>query len=509
MIYGIDDLRQGFSVEADVVVVGSGAGGAVAAANFAAAGLRTIVLEAGPKVRNEDMTRNAPEFLRKYYWEAGVRMLLGSGAFPCMSGRCLGGTTVINSAIMFKLPDWVRTLWIAEDGLPELADPALDAAYERVFAISRVEPTPMEAMGRRNLLTRDILQAAGMKGAPLPRAVQGCEASSDCLTGCAAGAKKSVDRTYLPRAVHDGAEIFTCASVERVLMEGGRAVGVTGYVVDPETRVQLAPFTVRAARVVLAAGALHTPVLMLRSGITGGGTVGGTFQAHISSVAMGFMDEVVDPWVGATQGWGAFSDRVPGMKFEALWGPTSLIAAQWSGLGPAFYEILPEVRRVVMIPLVYRANVTGRVRARSNGLPDARLWIPKEEMWVVMRELKRVVDAMLQLGAEFVFTGVRGVPDKIRTAADAELLLSSNIRPRHIAMTANHVFGSCRMSSDPRRGVVDASGKVHGVDGLWICDASIFPSPSAVNPQATVMALSDVISRRMADLDLHARVTLT
>jgi choline dehydrogenase-like flavoprotein len=504
MILGVDDLRKGFQVEADVLVIGSGAGGAVAAANFAAAGMRTVVLEAGPRVATQDMTRDAPEFLRKYYWEGGVRMLLGSGAFPSMSARCLGGTTVVNSAIMFKLPDWVRGQWVADDNLPELNDPSIDLAFERVFRNLKVAPTPMSAMGRRNLLTRDILQAAGMEGAPLPRAVHGCEASSDCLTGCAAGAKQSVDRNYLPQAVADGATIYTCASVDRLLIQGGKAVGATGFVVDPETRLELAPFTVKAPRVVVAAGAMHTPVLLLRSGITGGGMVGGTFQAHISSVAMGFMNEVVDPWVGATQGWGAFSDRVPGLKFEALWGPTSLIAAQWAGVGPAFYEVMPELRRIVMIPLVYRAKVTGRVRAKRNGLPDARMWIPSAEMWVVLSELKRVVDAMLKLGAESVFTGVRGVPDKIRTAEDSAKLLSHDILPRHVTMTANHVFGSCRMSSDPRRGVVDAHGKVYGVDGLWICDASVFPSPSAVNPQGTVMALSDVNSRRIAGLDLLA-----
>jgi choline dehydrogenase-like flavoprotein len=504
MIHDFDAVRGGFDIQADAIVVGSGAGGAVAAANLAAAGLRTVVIEAGPKVDVADMTRDGPEFMRKYYWEGGLRMLLGSGTFPAMSGRCLGGSTVMNSAIMFALPRWVRDIWIDGDGLDSLRGPALDQAFERVFRVTRTATTPMAVMGKRNLMTRDVLDAAGMKSKPLARAVDGCVGSGDCLTGCAAGAKQSMDRSYLPRAVADGAEIFTCSSVERVLMQGTRAVGVEGHVVDPDTRQQVGVFRVHAPRVLLAAGAMHTPVLLLKSGIKGGGLVGGTFSAHISAFAMGIMRETVDPWHGATQGWGAFSDQVQGVKFESLWGPTALIAAQWGGLGQDFYDMLPDIKRALLIPLVYRGNVTGRVRAKRNGLPDARLWVPKEEGWVMMREIKRVVDVMLAMNAEYVNTGVRGVPSRIRTAEEAETLLSRKIRPRHLKMTCNHVFSSCRMSARADRGVVDQQGRVYGLDGLWLCDASIFPSGSAVNPQGTVMALSDMISRRIANLDLMA-----
>ena len=500
MIYGLDDVRHGFDIEADAVVVGSGAGGAVAATNLAAAGLRTVLIEAGPRVTESEMTRNGPEFLSKYYWEGGLRVLTGSGAYPSMAGRCLGGSTVVNSAIMFALPDWVRKTWIAEDGLDALADPALDRAYARVFAQTRTAPTPMEAMGKRNLMTRDIFNAANLESAPLPRAVQGCRGTSDCLTGCATGAKQSVDRSYLPHGVNDGLEVYTCAMADRVLTEGSRAVGVEGRVVDPEGRTTLATWRVRAPRVFVAAGTTHTPVLLLRSGIRQRGTVGGTFQAHISGYAVGVMEEVIDPWVGATQGWGAFSDRVQGLKFESLWASTSLIAAQWGGIGQEAYTLLPDLKHACTIALVYRAKVHGRVTPRRNGMPNAKLYIPKEEMWVVMRELKRIVDGMRACGARYVYTGIKGVSGQLRTAEDAEQLLSTRILPKHVTMTANHTFGSCRMSADSSRGTVDVHGAVHGVEGLWLCDASIFPSPSAVNPQATVMALSDLISRRVGGL---------
>ncbi len=497
-----DEVKGGYALDADVVVVGSGAGGAVAAANFAKAGLRTVLIEAGPPVTPDEMTRDGKTFLSKYYWEGGLRMLVGSGAYPTMSGRCLGGSTVVNSAITFRLPDWVRKEWIEDSGLSHLEGPALDAAYDRMFEAVSAAPTPLDVMGRKNEVCRDVLDAAGVPNKPLPRAVKGCIGAGDCLTGCRQGAKQSVDRSILPQAAADGAQIMPWSHAERILFEDGRAVGVEGRVVRTEGRVQTGRFTVRAPKVVVAAGALHTPVLLQRSGVTLRGRVGGTFAAHVAGLALGVMPEPVQPWRGATQGWGGFSPHVRGLKFEALWGPTALMAAEWGGVGPSLYRMMPDIEHAAMVVLVYRARTKGSVRAKRNGMPDPRLWIPAPEVAVVTREAHRLTEAFLKVGARYVFTGVKGLPDRIERIDQAQGLLSPHLRGRHLTMTANHVFCSCPMGPDPDRSVVGLDGRVHGVPGVWIADASVFPSPSAVNPQMTVMAMADMISRQAADLPL-------
>src|SRR6266511_27131 len=187
MIYELDEVRRGFDIDCDAVVVGSGAGGAMAAANLARAGLRTVVLEAGPRIRAEDMTRDAPLFLARYFWDGGLRMIGGTTQIPSLQGRCLGGATVVNSAIMLELPAWVRSIWREQPGVQLFEGPALARAYQRVFERLGVGPTPMAVMGRRNLTVKRALEAVGIAGAPLPRAVVDCKGCGDCLTGCVDG----------------------------------------------------------------------------------------------------------------------------------------------------------------------------------------------------------------------------------------------------------------------------------------------------------------------------------
>jgi choline dehydrogenase-like flavoprotein len=356
----------------------------------------------------------------------------------------------------------------------------------------------MTVMGRRNLLMKEALEAAGIEGHPLPRAVAGCEGCGDCITGCHEERKQSVDRAYLPNLLHHGGEVMTCSVVDRVLVEGGRAVGVRGHVVDVESWRTTGEFTVRAPRVIMSAGVAHTPLILNDSGLGGGGLVGKTLYVHLTGGGVALMDELVEPWHGATQGWGAFSPDIRGLKYEALWAAPSLIAVNWGGLGAAWLRGLQEFRHSTVFALVYKGRVSGRVGRWPGGMPRLDIQIPKDEIRVLMRGMKAIVDGFLRIGARAVTTTVFGVPERMKTLKETEALLSDRIRPRDCHMTFNHMFGSCRMSADPRRGPVDLEGRLRGVEGVWVADASLFPGPSAVNPQATIMALSDVVSRRIA-----------
>lgn len=503
MIYHFNDLKDGYTVDADVVIVGSGAGGAVAAVNFAAAGFRTVVVEAGQQIRAEDMTRDAPNFMAKHFWDGGLRMLMGSAPIPCMQGRALGGSTVSNSAIMLKLPDWVRQEWIEKDGLTSLGSDAFDAAFERVFRTTNTAPTPEAVQGPRNYSIRDALASMGVHGVPLPRAVKDCHGCGDCLVGCASGAKQSVDRSYIPTAVRDGADVYTCSEVERILMDGDQAIGIEGVVIDNRTWERTGKFRVNARRVIVAGGAIQSPVLLQRSGITHRGAVGGTLAAHLSGGVVGMMTEVMHPWVGATQGWGAISEEIRGMKFESLWADPSVLLVKWGHYGEEFLRRLGDIKHLTIGAVVYRGRCSGSVRVRRDGSPRPTFWIPKEEAQTVFRGMKLLTDGLFNVGAKSVYLGrMPGINGEVFSKEEANVLLSKKLAGRHLPMTGNHIFCSVRMTSDPKTPVAP-DGSVRGVKGIWVTDASIFPSPTAVNPQATVMALSDIITRQVAELPLH------
>lgn len=499
MIYRLDDVAAGFDVDCDDLVVGSGAGGSVAAANLAAAGRKVVVVEAGPEVPAAQMTRDAPKFMAKHFWDGGLRMIGGTAQIPSLQARCLGGGTVVNSAIILKLPDWVRKLWVAESGMSLFAEQALEDAYARVFERLSVGPTPMAVMGRRNARMAEAFAAAGIEGAPLPRSVSGCKACADCLTGCVGGHKQSMDRTYLSDAITDGAQVFTCSEVDRLLFAQGRTCGVVGRVRMPGTRRVVAKFKIAAKRVILAAGTIHTPVILQRSGVRQRGLVGGSLQAHLGAGIVGIVDEVVEPWHGATQGWGAFSDKIPGLKYESLWAPASILMAKWGGVGHAFLRSIREVRQAVVLAAVYRGKMHGSVRTTRFGGPAMRLWVPNSEVHAVLRGLKIAADALLNHGARYVHTGMLGVPERLFNVRDTEILREKRFGARDMHMTLNHIFGSCPIGVDPKRSVADPTGRVRDVEGVYIADASLFPSASAVNPQATINALCDILSRGWAE----------
>ena len=263
-----------------------------------------------------------------------------------------------------------------------------------------------------------------------------------------------------------------------MLIKGDRAVGVEGRVVDPRGLKKLGRFTVRARQVVLAGGAVQTPVLLLGSGIHANHTVGSTFFAHIGGGMVGVMDEVVEPWLGATQGWGAFSHEIRGLKYESLWASPAVLMVRWGDAGDAFMRRLDEVKNAVVLAYVYRAKVTGRVGRRFDGSPAVSIHIPEDEARVTLRAAKTAADALLKIGARYVHTGLPYVVDEMRTPQDTQTLVDGRVRAKHLQMTMNHIFGSCRMAAD-RSGTVDETGKVAGGwKGCTCATAASSPAPA-------------------------------
>jgi choline dehydrogenase-like flavoprotein len=487
------NVRRALNDVADVVIVGSGPAGATVARNLAARGARVIVLEEGHEARIEDFRASGLRAMAALYRDMGTSIAFGNASMPYLQGRAVGGTSVVNGAISWRLPEEVLSGWLrADPGLSESLDlGALAAAEERIEARLHVHPTEERAAGPKNLLLARGAEALGVAHRPIRRNVDGCVGEGRCLQGCPHGHKLSMDRSFLPDAVASGARIFAGMRVRRIVVERGRACAVTGL------SAAGARFEVRARRaVVLAASAIQTPCLLLESGLRQG-PVGEGLMAHPGVSVTGRFAEPVSAWRGATQGHEVTGYRGEGIKLEALGFDLSILASRVPGVGAEFAKHLVELDRYAVWGAALRASARGRVRAGMKR-PIVTYSLSAEDVKKARRGVRLLGDALLAAGALEVYPGVPGFDEVVRDRAHmASFESEGSLVASDYAMSMTHMFGTARMGSDPRASVVRADFRHHAVDGLYVADSSVFPTNLGVNPQIGIMALAEVCAERV------------
>jgi len=314
------------------------------------------------------------------------------------------------------------------------------------------------------------------------------------MQGCRNGARLSMDASYIPRSVAAGARLHALAKVERVLFARGRAVGVRGTMKRDGQRV---PFEMRARRgVIVAAGAIHTPILLRQSGLRG--MVGERFQAHPGTSLVARFDEPVEMGFGGTQTYEVpLRDR--GIKIESLSQPPELVAPRIAGVGSAWRERVSQLDHFAQWALLVRCRAHGRVRpswlrgAYIHYEPSARDMKIMRDGYILMTEMA------FAAGAKEVFTHIRGLPDVLTSIADLEPLRTMDLTADRIQTIASHLFGTACASADATRSVVGQSLECHVAPGLFVMDASVFPTNMGVNPQHSIMAVVWCAAERLAN----------
>lgn len=497
------DLAGDIRLQADVVVVGSGAGGAVVAYELAASGKKVIILEAGPYVPSSEFREDLTFAFEQLYAEQGGQVNT-RGDLSVLQGVCVGGSTVVNGTVCFRTPDFILADWQRDHGLVELTPEKLAPYFEKAERNLHIHANGEHEI---NANSRAVIRGAeklGVSWQPLKRNVKDCGLTGFCLAGCAADRKQSMLVSYLPWAIELGAELYADTRVTRVLAANGEATGVLAEVVDPKTRQKTATIQVDAKVVVVAAGAVQTPLLLQASGLCNGSDqLGRNFACHPSTGVMAKFPEELHMWRGALLGvhideW-LHPDR-GGFILEAGGaGPAEISLFVDPGLGADYDRFMKEAKHYsAMVTLIHDHNV-GRVMLDADGIKRIEYDLAGTDFPAMKAALKAAARIYFAAGAEQVFlpTVTRMVISRVE---DVDAMIDSiPNEPHALRLVSYHPQGTARMGANPATSVVGPDGETHEVRRLFVADASLFPTSMIVNPQLSVYGLAGYIADRIRD----------
>jgi choline dehydrogenase-like flavoprotein len=507
---------------ADVLVVGSGAGGAVAAARLAESGRQVLLVEEGSLIDPRELDEDEGEMTTRLYAERGMRAT-DDLSFVLLQGAAVGGGTLVNWMITFRAPDYVLDEWSARFGIAGFSPSEMAPVFERVEREIHAVPVPDDAHSPANRFLLDGARRLGWRVGAGRINARGCIRAGFCGQGCRYGAKQSVDRVYLPRALAAGARILADTRVDRIEVverdgassESARAARRTtaplkrvhATVLDRLTRKPIGTVVAEAPVVVLAAGAVGTPVLLQRSGL-GGDSVGRFLRLHPTTAVAGEHRDDVYAAAGIPQSavcdeFVRRDDHGYGFWIECAPHHPGLASVAAGGFGAEHRELMRRFRQTTNLIVLVR---DGSDLDQSNGsVTLSRSGRPRIAYRVGPRDRENLI-AGVQAGARILMaaglTGVRTLHARgsaLENDGDVAALRERRWGPHDLTMFSAHVNGTCRLGSDARISGVDSTGERHGVRGLYVVDGSLLPTGLGVNPQLTIMALSTVIAERMVE----------
>jgi choline dehydrogenase-like flavoprotein len=477
-------------VTCDVVVVGSGAGGATTAAELAGAGFDVIMIEEGGYHPTESFTAEAGRALRTLYRDGGAGLAMGRPPVLFSEGRCVGGSTVVNGGMSWRTPPHVLARW-ARDGVASVGEQEMEPYFARVESRISVGFQDPETIGEDMRLLKAGADAKGWKIIPNLRNQLHCAGTNNCVNGCPTGAKRSMLVTSVPRALAGGARLFADCRVDRVTRSGGRVTGVSGHFVRPGGH-RGPGLSVRAAAVVVAGGAVQTPALLARSGIrSASGQLGRNLTLHPNAKVIAFFDQDVTGWHGVHQAFQIREFMDEGILLTAVNLAPSLLALGMpaTAYGTELGELMASYNRIVTAGCLVEDTGSGRVRTIPGLGPQVFYQISDADAARVVRGAALAAEVMFAAGARRVLLPFDGAPP-VHDMDELRHLLDRPVPARSIELFTVHLMGTARMNEDPRRGVTGSFGAFHGVPGLFVADASLFPGPVGVNPMETILALA-------------------
>ncbi len=470
---------------AQVIVIGSGAGGAVTSLELARAGFDVVLIEEGRRFDGKEYGRDATSAMARLYRRRGMTPILGRPAIGYVEGCCLGGSAEINSGFWHRTPREVLLRWRSQfdlaDAMPDDLEPHF-AWAERELGVSKYPgPWPPSTQW----FARGIERMA-WAGQEVPRAAPGCSSVNRCASGCPSGAKQGMTARLLPQAERAGTRVLTRCRARLLLWRKRRVSGVIAELEHDDGRRELV--RIDADHVFVCAGPTETPALLLRSGIKY--RIGDSLRIHpMLKVAAKFPEPVdahstVLPLLQVKEFWPAIS---LGGAYSSLGHMAMLLSDSWPQLAP----VLDDHRRLALYYVAVKGTGAGRVRSSPVGDDEAslRYHVSAEDLRNLSNGLGRLSALLLAAGAQEVYPAIHGLP-RISSELEAVRWLDEIIPRSAVSLTTVHAFSSCPIGERASRTAANSFGKVHGFENLYLNDASIIPDSPGVNPQGTVMALA-------------------
>ena len=489
-------------VRAQACVIGTGAGGAAALARLAARGIDAIAVELGGHPTAESFTQRELEMLPLLYHNAGLRATADK-AIGILQGKGVGGSTLHNTGLVYATPPGIVARWREEHAFA-IGEEELEARTREVIGALEANPILSDRINANNDAARRGAEALGWRYRVAEDNRRDCSGCGYCMLGCAYNRKVNAAFAFLPGAVAAGARVLSDCAALRIEGSAG-ARRVVCELRDAEGRPTGRHATIEATVVLVAAGALDTPALLLRSGL-GGKRVGRGLRLHPAPLVTGIFPEPVVAWRGLPQSvvieeFASFMQDGRGgflvIPSASNW--PGMTAAVIPGLGGAHREAMLEFPRMASAAVLLHDETEGRVTADRDGGPVARYWPHGKDLAELRRGTEAVARMYLAAGAERVLLPYADA-SPVRTEGELRSALAeAKPAPHRLSLNSVHPQGSCPMGSDPDRSAVNPDGELWDTPGLFLCDTSIFPTSVGVPPQVTTMALAATVADRAAD----------
>lgn len=510
-VQNASQLEEDLTLEADIAIVGSGAGGATSAEILSAAGFRVLLIEEGGLFTSSDFRMQENEAYPTLYQE-GLGRLSKDGAITILQGRAVGGTTLVNWTSSFRTPDQTLAHWASEHGVVGHNSRSMAPWFERMEQRLGVERWAAEPNANNDVLRRGC-EELGLHWAVIPRNVRGCWNLGYCGLGCPTNAKQSMLVTCIPAMLDQGGSLLYLARADRLLLEGDRVAGIECVAMDERC---VAPtgrrVRVRARHYILAGGAINSPALLMRSEAPDPHHLLGkrTFL-HLTSFSWAQFDHLINPFYGAPQS--IYSDHFQwrdgvtgpmGYKLEVppmQPGFSATVLGEPGAPGAGLMEQLPNSNMLLALLRdgFHPDSSSGTVTLRGDGSPVLDYQLTDYTREGLRRSYLSMAEIQFAAGAKLVKTVHRDATPARNMAQAREIIEQLPLERYRALLGSAHVMGGCPMGEDPQHAVTDSLGRHHQLENLSIHDGSLFPTSIGANPQLSIYGLTAKLASLLAE----------